>query len=203
MSEQPIMPDELLAERCQSGDLEAFELLFGRYQRPILAYLFQIVRNYEEAACISQDVFLKVFEHVGRFDSNRRFSTWFYAIARNAAIDFLHSRRRKVMISFSDLDREEGDDTMTQIAAGNLPRAEVLLQQAEAGDILRLALADLPQVYREIIELVVFQDLSYEQASAILGGISLGTLRSRMFHALRVLRRRLEIIGGGDGADLV
>jgi DNA-directed RNA polymerase specialized sigma24 family protein len=73
--ERTARSDEQLVGLCQSGDFTAFEELYERYQRPILAYIYQITRNYEEAACIAQDVFLKVFEHVDRFDVTRRFST--------------------------------------------------------------------------------------------------------------------------------
>src|SRR5258708_35100189 len=116
--------DEQLVASCQSGDFAAFEELYQRYQRPILAYIYQITRNYDEAACIAQDVFLKVFEHVDRFDITRRFSTWFYTIARNAAIDYLQARSRKVMVTFTDLDREEESNTMATTAAAPVENVE-------------------------------------------------------------------------------
>ncbi|TVR41928.1 MAG: sigma-70 family RNA polymerase sigma factor [Planctomycetota bacterium] len=195
--------DEILAERCQEGDLASFELLFERYQRPIRAYIYQIVHNYDDASCIAQDVFLKVFEKVGSFDSSRRFSTWFYTVARNAAIDFLQSRRRRAMVSFTDLDRNQGDNTILSVAPGSSPLVDAGLIKGESVTHLRAALDELPQIFREIIELVVFQDLSYEQASEILGGVSLGTLRSRMFHALRHLRKILSEVAGDEGHDLM
>jgi len=195
--------DETLVARCQAGDFTAFETLYQRYQRPILAYIYQITRNYDEAACIAQDVFLKVFEHVDRFDITRRFSTWFYTIARNAAIDYLQSRSRKVMVTFTDLDREDENNSMAATATAPLEHVDSKLARKEANGLLTTALADLPQMYREIIELVIFQERSYEDASVILGGISLGTLRSRMFHALRRLRSILKEPGGDQGTDLL
>lgn len=195
--------DEDLLSRCQRGSLEAFEEVYRRYQRPILAYIYQITRNYEEAGCIAQDVFLKVFEKVDRFDIERRFSTWFYTIARNASIDYLQSRRRKVMVTFSDLDRNDGDNTILSVSEGKAPSIVERLDREEASDLLRDSLGKLPQIYREIIELIVFQELSYEQASEILGGVSLGTLRSRMFHALRHLRGSLQSIAGSDGENIL
>ena len=201
--ERTARSDEQLVALCQSGDFSAFEELYDRYQRPILAYIYQITRNYEEAACIAQDVFLKVFEHVDRFDITRRFSTWFYTIARNAAIDYLQSRSRKVMVTFTDLDRDDdGGSSMAASAPAHNENVETQLSRKEASRLLTSALAELPQMYREIIELVIFQEKSYEDASAILGGISLGTLRSRMFHALRRLRTLLEKTGGSTGGDL-
>lgn len=197
------LSDEELAARCQEGSLSAFEELYRRYQRPILAYIYQITRDYDEAACIAQDVFLKVFEKVGRFDVQRRFSTWFYTIARNASIDFLQSRRRRVMVTFTDLDRNDGDNSLLASNPGPSLPVDHRLRREEADEVLRRALAELPQIYREIIELVIFQERSYEDASRILGGVSLGTLRSRMFHALRHLRAMLANMAGETGANLL
>jgi len=195
--------DEVLVARCQEGDFAAFEVLYQRYQRPILAYIYQITRNYEESACIAQDVFMRVFEHVDRFDIKRRFTTWFYTIARNAAIDYLQSRNRKAMVSFSDLDRDDEHDSVAVNTGASGPSIEAALSGGESKQLLTAALAELPQIYREIIELVIFQDHSYEEASVILGGVSLGTLRSRMFHALRRLRASLEGVAGKDGENLL
>jgi RNA polymerase sigma-70 factor (ECF subfamily) len=195
--------DEVLVAKCQQGDFAAFEIIYERYRRPILAYIYQITRNYDESACIGQDVFLRVFEHVGRFDTTRRFSTWLYTIARNASIDYLQSRSRKVMIGFTDLDRDDESNSVAANAPAPGVSVETKLAKSESNRLLAEALAELPQIYREIIELVIFQELSYEDASAILGGMSLGTLRSRMFHALRRLRQILQARGGDQGENLI
>ncbi len=195
--------DEQLAARCQTGDYAAFEKLYQRYQRPILAYIYQITRNYEQSACIAQDVFIRVFEHVDRFDTQRRFSTWFYTIARNAAIDYLQSHRRKMMVNFTDIEHgEAGNSIASNTSAVNEP-IEDRLSRREASEHLAKAVANLPLSNREIIELIVFQGLTYEDASVILGGISLGTLRSRMFHALRRMRHELSQVAGENGENLL
>ncbi len=178
-------------------------MLYRRYQRPIMAYIYQIVRNYDDSACIAQDVFLRVFEHVDRFDTGRRFSTWFYTIARNAAIDHLQSKGRRAMVSFTDLDREDEQNSIAANTSAVNDPVELQLSRGEAGRLLAAALAELPQVYREIIELIVFQEKSYDEAAEILGGASQGTLRSRMFHALRRLRTSLEKTGGATGEHLI
>jgi len=197
--------DEELVGRCQAGDFTAFEVLYTRYQRPILAYIYQITRDYESSACIAQDVFLKVFEHVESFDLKRRFTTWFYTIARNAAIDHLHSRNRRAMVTFSDLDREESGNSEPVVANAHASSEPIenTLARGESNVLLAKALGELPQIYREIIELVIFQERSYEDASVILGGVSPGTLRSRMFHALKRLRTQLEAVGGDNGRNLL
>jgi len=89
------------------------------------------------------------------------------------------------------------------VSEGDSIKVEDRLSHSEATAALGEALAELPQIYREIIELVVFQDKSYDEASEILGGVSLGTLRSRMFHALRNLRTELSRVAGKSGQDLI
>ena len=197
--------DEDLVARCQAGDFIAFEVLYTRYQRPILAYIYQITRDYEASACIAQDVFLKVFEHVGSFDLKRRFTTWFYTIARNAAIDYRHSRKRRAIVTFSDLDQEDSGSSEPSGVTAQAPGEPIenTLARQESTVALNRALGELPQIYREIIELVIFQERSYEEASMILGGVSPGTLRSRMFYALKRLRIGLAAIGGYDGRNLL
>jgi RNA polymerase sigma-70 factor (ECF subfamily) len=183
--------DEELAVRCQAGDYAAFEELYRRHHRPIMAYIHQIVRDGDGTACIAQDVFLRVFEHIGSFDASRRFTTWFYAIARHAAIDWLQSRRRRAMVSFDDLDPED-ERVRDHPGRRSQDAVDGLLLRAESIELLVRALERLPQIYREIVELTVFQDLSYDQAGEILGGVNAGTLRSRRFHALRRLRTMIE-----------
>ena len=107
------------------------------------------------------------------------------------------------MVTFSDLDRSEGDNIMENNASGPSFAVDAGIVKEDSVEQLRLAMEQLPQIFREIIELIVFQGLSYEQASEILGGVSLGTLRSRMFHALRHLRRSLTSIAGENGLDLL
>jgi RNA polymerase sigma-70 factor (ECF subfamily) len=79
-----------------------------------------------------------------------------------------------------------------------------LLARSETTRLLADAIAQLPQIHREIVELVAFQERSYDEAAAIIGdGVTANTLRSRMFHALRRLRTLLQASGGDQGNDLI
>ena len=197
--------DEKLMARCQQGDYAAFEELYSRYNRAIIAFIYQMTRHADDAACIAQNAFMKLFEHRESFDTRRSFRAWFYRIARNATLDHIAKHRKRGHFHFTDLDRLSGfkeDDRGFQPEA-DLPPVEALLQSSEASVHLREAIDRLPAIYQEIIELVVFRDMSYEDASQILDGVSLGTLRSRMFHALRRLRTELAAIAGEDGSKLL
>ena len=81
--------DGELVSRAIAGREESFEELVRRYQRPIVAYLYRLVGDYEAALDLTQDVFIKVYKSLARYSSEHRFSTWIYRIAHNTAIDYL------------------------------------------------------------------------------------------------------------------
>jgi RNA polymerase sigma-70 factor (ECF subfamily) len=197
--------DEALMARCQTGDYEAFEALYERYHRPIIAFVFQMTRHADDAACITQSAFMKLFEHRTSFDAKRSFRAWFYRVARNATLDYLAKHRKRGHYFFTDFERMsryEDDDRSFQ-PEDDQPAVAHVLQSSEAAEHLRTALERLPAMYQEIVDLIAFRDMSYEEASQLLGGTSLGTLRSRMYHALRRLRKELTDIAGQDGTQLL
>ena len=94
MSVEPLDPtDEALVRSVLSGDRERFELLVERYQTRLVNYLYRMVRNLEEAHDLTQEVFIRVYQALDRYDSQYRFSTWLFRVAQNAAIDVIRKRR--------------------------------------------------------------------------------------------------------------
>jgi DNA-directed RNA polymerase specialized sigma24 family protein len=116
-------------------------------------------------------------------------------------MDFLADRKRRAAVSIGD--EEGGCISESSLGGSGDDDGHRALVRDEASQALAVALAAQPQIYREIIELVVFQDMSYEQASEVLGGVSIGTLRSRMFHGLRRMRSTLSEVGGHIGDGLI
>jgi RNA polymerase sigma-70 factor (ECF subfamily) len=184
--------DEDLMLRIQRRrDEEAFSLLFARYRAPITSYVFRLVGNRNEAESLAQEAFLRVLEKADHYDYPRRFSTWFYTIARNLATDFLKKKRAVVPDDFHGL---------AEMLAG--PAAPEP-QDAAAGDEelhdLALALQDLPLPYREVVVLRALQELSYREIAAIVGCPE-STARSRMDYGLEYLRKHYRRRDGGKSA---
>ena len=129
----------------------------------------------------------------------------FIGLPRNSTLDHIAKHRKRGHFYFTDIERLSGFDEEDRgfQAEADLPPVESVLQSDEAAQYLRQAIENLPPMYQEIIDLIAFRDLSYDEASQILGGTSLGTLRSRMFHALRRLRAELASIAGQDGSRLL
>ena len=98
--------DEELVEAILGGDDDSFRELVGRYQGRVVNYLYRLLRNLEEAHDLAQEVFLRIYRALDRFDPSYRFSTWLFRVAQNAAIDRIRKRRLKVV----SIHRPETDD---------------------------------------------------------------------------------------------
>jgi RNA polymerase sigma-70 factor, ECF subfamily len=79
--------------RCLKGDASAFEPLVARYERPLFAVALRLVTNYEDARDVTQNVFIRAYEHLGSFDPERRFFSWIYRIAVNESLNLRRTRR--------------------------------------------------------------------------------------------------------------
>jgi len=162
-------------------DEEAFGLLFARYRVPITSYVYRLVGNRAEAESLAQEAFLRVLEKADHYEYPKRFSTWFYTIARNLATDFLKKKRAVVPDDFHGL---------TETILGPVePEAEERVEEREDLEELVRAIQDLPVQYREVVVLRALQELSYREIAAIVGCPE-STARSRMDYGLDFLRKR-------------
>ncbi len=167
------------------GDVDRFEVLVTRYQKPIINFVFRMVGNYEDATELAQDVFIKSYVSLSSFNRQYRFSTWLFRIATNRAIDFL--RKRKVAVVSMEGDYE--DYTPQYRSNGSSP-----LETLEDGRLKMLlgdAVQQLPMEYREVIVLYHVNEASYEEISEITS-LPLGTVKNRIFRARKMLKKILE-----------
>jgi len=185
--------DEALMHRLQRRrDEEAFGHLFARYRGPITSYLYRLVGNRAEAESLAQETFLRILEKSDHYTYPRRFSTWFYTIARNLATDFLKKKRAVVPDDFASLS--EGVAGLAEPEAG-----EQVARQEELRDLGR-ALQALPMAYREVVVLRARQGLSYREIAAI-AGCPESTARSRMDYGLEFLRQAYGMEEGEDSSE--
>lgn len=166
--------DAACVARCADGDLEAFGTLIERYQRPIFRAILHMVGSYEDARELTQQVFMRAFEHLRSFDRERRFFSWLYRIAINESLNHRKARR-----PFDALP-EEGD---------GVPRVEPF-ETIERNRAVRQAVMSLKPDYRAVIVLRHFMDCSYHDAAEILD-LPEKTVKSRLFTARQMLREVL------------
>jgi RNA polymerase sigma-70 factor (ECF subfamily) len=163
----------------------SFEELVRRYQRPISAYVYRMVGNYESALDLTQEIFIKVYNSLKRYRSEFKFSTWIYKIAHNAAVDHL---RRSSTREQSLVAGTEGDTFDLPIESASLtPEQES--EQRERRVEIEAVVRSLPANYRELIILRHSQDLSYEEIVEVTN-LPLGTVKNRLFRAREMMRQQ-------------
>jgi len=182
-------PDSELVERIVSGEEPLFEVLVRRYQTRVVAHVARMVGSREDALDLAQEIFLKVFGALYRYNPEFKFSTWLFRIAGNAAIDHLRKRRpRTVPLEIPDPESRSGVSTIEHESRGLDPYGE--LRNLERGKAISRAIADLPLEFRELITLRHFGGLSYEEIARA-KNMPLGTVKNKLFRARVVLKERL------------
>ena len=181
--------DVEIVRRILAGEEELFEVLVRRYQARVVSHVTRMVGNRDDALDLSQEIFLKVFQALDRFNPAYKFSTWLFRIAGNAAIDHLRKRRpRTVPLETPDPDGP-GPFAPEQRSTGLDPYGE--LRNAERGKAISRAIQELPADFRELIALRHFAGLSYEEIAGV-KNMPLGTVKNKLFRARAVLKERLS-----------
>jgi len=166
-----------------------FEILVRRYQTRVVAHVTRMVGSRDDAFDLSQEIFLKVFQALDRYNPEFKFSTWLFRIAGNAAIDHLRKRRpRTVPLEIPDPESRSGVSAIEHESRGLDPYGD--LRNVERGEAISRAIADLPAEFRELITLRHFGGLSYEEIARV-KNMPLGTVKNKLFRARVVLKERL------------
>lgn len=177
--------DSALAKMIRRNP-RVYKELMKRYHDKIFSYLYRLTGNKEEAEDLLQNVFVKVYKNINRFDTRRKFSSWIYRIAHNEAVNFLKKRGRKKFVSLEDIETTR-DKLETASPAKSPVDAWI---NKELKNEMQSALDKLPSKYKEVLILRYFLDKSYEEMSEILGKPinTVGTLLNR------AKRKLLQII---------
>jgi RNA polymerase sigma-70 factor (ECF subfamily) len=174
-----------LVTRAAAGGEDGFEELVRRYQRPIAAYVYRMVGDYDAALDLTQDVFIKVYNSLARYRSEFKFSTWIYKIAHNVAVDHLRRYGPRAQALVTEV---EGEQRELQLESRKLsPEDES--ERAERRLEIEKIVGELPPGYRELVALRHSSDLSYEEIAEVTG-LPLGTVKNRLFRAREVMRQQ-------------
>lgn len=177
--------DVELVERHRCGDARAFNEVYARFEEMVYNLAFRLSGNYEEAADLTQEIFLRVYRHLGSFGGRSSLKTWIFRIAVNHCRDRL-SRWRPLTQPLGD-DVSEGEVAYADPSRG----PEELAVAADEGRRVAEGLARLPPVFREAVVLRDIEGLSYEEIAEVLG-VRIGTVRSRIARGRDQLRVLLE-----------
>jgi RNA polymerase sigma-70 factor (ECF subfamily) len=188
MAERDQLDDRSLIERILEGDRDLFGVLMSRYEKRLVNYVYRITHRYEEAHDLAQEIFVKVYLALDRFDPKYQFSTWLFRIAQNSAIDALRKKAiSEVPLSRPTEDEPQGKDR--EFADGGISPYRAL-KNKQLSAAIDVAVEELPPDYRELIQLRHFAELSYEEIAAM-KQLPLGTVKNKLFRARNLLKEAL------------
>jgi RNA polymerase sigma factor (sigma-70 family) len=165
-------------ERFAQGDLEAFESLFRQFQGEVYGWIVRIVRDRGIAEDLTVETFWRIYRAHARFHSEGNFGAWARRIATNAALDHLRTARREVALPADLAARAQPDPAVHR----------------EVHEQIERAFRELPARLQVVATLALVEEESYAQIAEALG-ISIGAVKSRVFRAVRLLRRKLKGLG--------
>lgn len=181
------MDDEKLVNDYLAGDKKSLEVLIERHLKPIYNFIYYYVGDAPSAEDVTQDVFVRVWRKINKFDEKKSFKTWLFSIAKNAALDFL---KKKKAVPFSELENEEGENAIIETMADPAPLPDELLARADLSKLISGALAKLPPAVRGVLLLHHYDQFTFEEVAETLGE-PLNTVKSRYRRALIKLRKIL------------
>ena len=180
--------DEELVARATAGDLESFNQLVSRWERPIYALAYRTLGREEDARDVVQEAFLRAYRGLKGFKGQAKFSSWLYRITLNLCRDWIRKERRAPIVQVP-----EGTDPVDLADAQASPTesGEELVSRREMSRAVSKAMAELPEEQRTAILLKEYHGLTFQEIADMLQ-CPLSTVKTRLYQGLSVLRRRLE-----------
>jgi RNA polymerase sigma-70 factor (ECF subfamily) len=179
--------DEELVARSMGGDLDSFNQLVLRWERPIYALAYRVIGREEDARDVAQETFLRAFRALSGFKGQAKFSSWLYRITLNLCRDWIRRQRRTPVAQ-----APEGIDLVELAAAtGDSESIEDLVSRKELGRAVAKTMAMLPEEQRTAIILKEYHGLTFQEIADLLG-CPLSTVKTRLYQGLSVVRRQLQ-----------
>lgn len=183
------LTDEDLIARCKTelpGDTRSYELLVQRHMNSVYSLIYRIVTNREEAEDLAQEVFVKVYHNIRKFEQQSSFSTWLYRVATNTALDALDKMKRRPQPaarrnSGQNAENEEEADPL-HLQPSTLAGPEESVIQAELRDCINRVLKKLNREQARLLVMRDFNDLSYDEISKMFE-LGLSAVKMRIHRA--------------------
>jgi RNA polymerase sigma-70 factor (ECF subfamily) len=180
--------DEELVANAQAGDLESFNQLVARWERPIYALAYRTLGREEDARDVVQDAFMRAFRGLKGFKGQAKFSSWLYRITLNLCRDWMRRNRRAPLVQVPE--GTDAEDLAEQIPSP-AESVEELVARREMSAAVAKAMAELPEEQRSAIVMKEYHGLTFQEIADALD-CPLSTVKTRLYQGLSVLRRRLE-----------
>lgn len=176
------MDDAGVVTAFLEGEERAFPELVDRYQMRLLNFVYRTIGDREKAEDLVQEVFIRVYRHLHRFDRSKKFSTWIYTIASNLAKNELRNRSRNPLVLFQTIRKNWQEDDRPLQFEDSSARPDDLYRKRHLRELVEHSVAQLPEHHREVFVLRELEGKSYEEIAEITS-TNLGTVKSRLNRA--------------------
>src|SRR5829696_10569189 len=176
------LDDSAVVTAFLGGEERAFQELVERYQTRLLNFVYRTIGDREKAEDLVQEVFIRVYRHLHRFDPSKKFSTWVYTIASNLAKNELRNRSRNPLVLFQTIKKNWDADHRPLEWEDNTYRPDDLYRKRHLKEMIDKAVEQLPEHHREVFVLREMEGKTYEEIAEITG-VNLGTVKSRLNRA--------------------
>jgi RNA polymerase sigma-70 factor (ECF subfamily) len=181
--------DVTLVGLAQEGNIEAFETLVERYHSRIYSLTYQMTSNREDAEDLTQEIFIKALQALPKFKGKSSFYTWLYRIGINKTINYRKKRNRRRPLSLDSLEEEKGEGIALREGDKQCsPDRDMRLQELKVK--LNEAIDTLSEKHRTVVIMHDIEGVKHEEIAKIVG-VSVGTVRSRLFYARQQLQAAL------------
>ncbi|MCX5886570.1 MAG: sigma-70 family RNA polymerase sigma factor [Proteobacteria bacterium] len=182
--------EQLMTSLVEQGDLNAFEELLNRYEKPLFNYILKYISDFQMAQDLFQETFYRIYKNRKSFNPALQFSTWAYRIATNVCIDELRKKRRELEVPLEENNlAHESSLQFTERGVNPNPINPSLEERLIKKDIeekIKALVKSLPEKLRSVFILSEYQDLSCREIAQILE-IPLGTVKSRLHNGFKQL----------------
>ena len=176
------LDDSAVVAAFLGGEERAFQELVDRYQTRLLNFVYRTIGDREKAEDLVQEVFIRVYRHLHRFDASKKFSTWIYTIASNLAKNKLRNRSRNPLVLFQTITKHWQDEERPLQFEDALSRPDDLYRKRHLRELVEEATSRLPEHHRQVFVLRELEGKSYEEIAEITN-CNLGTVKSRLNRA--------------------
>jgi RNA polymerase sigma-70 factor (ECF subfamily) len=177
-----VLDDAELVGAFLDGEERAFGVLVERYQTRLLNFIYRTIGDRERGEDLVQEVFIRVYRHLHRFDRSKKFSTWVYTIASNLAKNELRNRSRNPLVFFQTIKKNWQDEDRPLQFEDATSRPDDLYRKRHLRELVEAAVQQLPEHHRQVFVLRELEGKSYEEIADITG-CNLGTVKSRLNRA--------------------
>jgi RNA polymerase sigma-70 factor (family 1) len=181
------LEDDQYVQRAIGGDQDAFKMLMNKYQKPLYYHIVKMVKNHEQVEDIIQESFVKAFSNLGSYNTNYAFSTWLYRITTNHTIDYLRKKKLQTTSINEPVRAKDGEMQFQIVGSAETDRKII---RKERKKIVSEAIENLPEKYREVIQMRHLEEMSYQEISEELD-LPLGTVKAHIFRAREMLYKAL------------